>query len=175
MNLPNALSRIAQDGWNAIKNIDWAGIGKAIIDGIVNGLRWAGSAIKNTLMNLAEGAWKKVKNFFGINSPSTLMRDTIGKMIPEGLAIGITANADSVYDAMDDLSVGTVDAYNPEFGDVGATATIEGTSITDEIRALKDAILGMQVVLDTGATVGGLAPAMDAQLGSFSVYKGRGN
>ena len=48
-------------------------------------------------------------------------------------------------------------------------------SVIEEVRKLKEAITGLQVVMDTGATVGALAPAMDTQLGSYSVYKGRGN
>jgi hypothetical protein len=91
----------------------------------------------------------------------------------EGIAVGIEANADSVTDAMNELSNMTVDAYDPNIQSVDVSGG--GTSIIDEIKSLKDAILGMQLVLDTGATVGGLAPAMDRQLGSFAVYNGRGN
>ena len=139
-NLPNALSEIAQQGWKIIKNIDWAGLGRALIDGIVQGIRWAGSAIGNTLMGYAEGAWKKVKSFFGIGSPSKLMRDTVGKWIPEGIAVGIEANADSVYDAMDDLSKMTVDSYDPEFGSFGEQKeATNATYVTGDITINIDA------------------------------------
>lgn len=96
----------------------WSSLGQNIINGIVNGIKAFGGHIKDTLMGFAKNAWSSVKSFFGISSPSKLMRDTIGKYIPEGLAVGITANADSVYDAMDDLSQATVEAYNPKFDDV---------------------------------------------------------
>lgn len=175
--LLSALGDLIGQAADAFINYDWISLGQDIINGIVEGIKSLGSLIGSTLSGFAESAWKKVKGFFGISSPSKLMRDTIGKMIPEGIAIGIEAKADSVYDAMDDLSKMTVDAYNPEFGsvDAGITGGIGQISFADEIRSLKDAILGMQIILDTGATVGGLAPAMDTQLGSMSVYKGRGN
>lgn len=111
-NIGNSVIRTFQNGFS------WSSLGQNIINGIVNGIRAFGGHIKDTLMGFAKNAWSAVKSFFGISSPSKLMRDTIGKYIPEGLAVGITANADSVYDAMDDLSKATVDAYNPQFDDV---------------------------------------------------------
>lgn len=111
-NIGNSVIRTFQNGFS------WSSLGQNIINGIVSGIRAFGGHIKDTLMGFAQNAWSSVKSFFGISSPSKLMRDTIGKYIPEGLAVGITANADSVYDAMDDLSKATVDAYNPQFGDI---------------------------------------------------------
>lgn len=176
--LPGTLKSIAQNGWNAIKEINWKSIGANIITGIVDGIKSFGSMIKNTLMGLVEGAWKSVKKFFGISSPSKLMRDTIGRFIPEGIAVGIEANAGSLYDTMDELSNMTVDAYNPDFKAVKLDSNIpasDNSLIVSEIKALKDAVLGMQIVLDTGATVGGLAYAMDSELGTITGYKQRGN
>ncbi|MGL5550557.1 MAG: hypothetical protein ACRDD4_12735, partial [Culicoidibacterales bacterium] len=49
-----------------------------------------------------------VKNFFGIKSPSRTMRDEVGKMIPQGLAIGIEAESDTAISAMDDLSASLI-------------------------------------------------------------------
>lgn len=175
--LPTQLKNIAQRGWEMIKNHDWLGLGKAIIDGIVNGIKNFGSSIASALMEKASGAFNAVKNFFKIGSPSKLMEQEIGRWIPEGLAVGISANADSLYDTMHDLSEGTVDAYNPEIEPVSAGGRygVQMDGVIAEIKSLKDAMMGMSLVLDTGATVGGLAPAMDAQLGTFAVYKGRGN
>ena len=41
------------------------------------------------------------------------------------------------------------------------------------LSALLDKVDGVQLVLDTGAVVGGIAPAMDAELGNIRVRKGR--
>ena len=45
-----------------------------------------------------------IKKFFGIASPSKLMRDKVGKYLPEGIAVGIDANTDSALDSIDDMN-----------------------------------------------------------------------
>ena len=99
----------------------WADLGKGIIDGIVSGIKNFGGAIKDSLMGMVKSAWNGVKSFFGIRSPSKLMRDTVGKWIPLGIAEGIEDAADSVYNEMEDLGDGTVDAYNTDFDDIFST------------------------------------------------------
>lgn len=118
--LGDLLVEVGNDAWQAMKDIDWLDLGSKIIDGVVDGLSNAGGAIKDKLIGLGKDAWEGVKNFFGIKSPSRLMRDTVGKMIPLGLAAGIDAEADAVTDAMDrlgDLSMDAVDinGVNGEF------------------------------------------------------------
>lgn len=110
------IKNIGKNVIDTFKNgFSWSGLGKNVIDGIVSGIKGAGDAIKNTLMGFAESAWNSVKSFFGIASPSKLMRDTIGKYIPEGIAVGIEANEDSVFDAMKDLADLSVDAFDADF------------------------------------------------------------
>lgn len=163
---------------DAFLNYDWLSLGKSIIDGIVSGIANFGHLIGEKLSSFADSAFKKVKGFFGINSPSKLMRDQIGRYIPEGIAVGIEANTDSVSDAMKKVSDAAVGSWSydaslrtPEMN----RSQNRVDSVIEEVRKLKEAITGLQVVMDTGATVGALAPAMDTQLGSYSVYKGRGN
>ena len=122
----SAIGTIVKDTVNAFKKYDWKSLGKNVISGIVSGLKNAGGAIKEMLVSLAKSAFNGVKKFFGIASPSKLMRDEIGKFIPQGIAVGIEANADSVYKAMDDLSNMTVDAYDPDM-----TAVAPATGMTD--------------------------------------------
>ena len=123
----SAIGTIVKDTVNAFKKYDWKSLGKNVISGIVSGLKNAGGAIKDMLVSLAKSAFNGVKKFFGIASPSKLMRDEIGKFIPQGIAVGIEANADSVYKAMDDLSNMTVDAYDPDLTAVApATGTTDG-------------------------------------------------
>lgn len=178
--LPDILSAVGElisDVWDSFTNTDWLSVGKSVIDGIVQGIANFGSSIGETLLGFADSAFKSVKNFFGIASPSKLFRDQIGKFIPEGIAVGIEANTDSVTNAIDDLSAETVSAYDATFSPISGpvAAPIGMDSIINEIRTLGDAIRNMQIVLDTGATVGGLAYAMDAELGAIANYRGRGN
>lgn len=175
--IPDVLSAIANligQAVDAFLNFDWLSLGKSIIDGIVQGLLNFGGKIKETLGNLAKNAFNGIKSFFGINSPSRLMRDQIGKFIPEGIAVGIEANADSVTDAMSNLSDMTVDAYDPRFETSVPSEGFSDSSIIEAINSLKATIAEMQIVLDSGALVGQLTPAFDTSLGSRAIYSGRG-
>lgn len=175
--IPDVLSSIGQlvsDMVTSFLDYDWISLGKSIIDGIVQGLLNFGSKIKDTLGNLAKSAFNGIKSFFGINSPSRLMRDQIGRFIPEGIAVGIEANADSVTDAMSNLSDMTVDAYDPRFETSVPSEGFSDSSIIDAINSLKATIAEMQIVLDSGALVGQLTPAFDTSLGNRAVYSGRG-
>ena len=82
---PQMLSEI----WNGLKSQDWGKIGGDIIKGICDGFstayHWVEDAIKNVGKKMIDG----LKSFFGIHSPSTLMRDEIGQYIGLGISEGI--------------------------------------------------------------------------------------
>ena len=107
--------------WHAITNFNWGNIGRNIIQGIANGISGLGHIIGDRLMSIARNAWSAVKSFFGIASPSKLMRDSIGRYIPLGMAEGIEDEADSVYDAMDDLNNGAMDSFDTVFDDISTS------------------------------------------------------
>jgi phage-related protein len=72
-------------------SIDWAATGKAIIDGIKNGVTNAASALGEAAKNAAQAALDAVKGFLGINSPSSVTAKLIGKPFVEGIGAGIDA------------------------------------------------------------------------------------
>lgn len=84
--ISSAIPRIFTD-------IKWLEIGKSLINGIVDGVKQAIPNLINSVKDAANRAWQSVKDFFGIKSPSTLMRDSVGKMIPEGIAVGVEEQA----------------------------------------------------------------------------------
>jgi phage-related protein len=47
----------------------------------------------NKICDFANGLLDAAKSFLGINSPSKLFRDTIGRGIPEGVAVGVDLHA----------------------------------------------------------------------------------
>jgi phage-related protein len=112
--LPKIVSAVATLVRNIISGFihgtDWESVGRNIIEGVVNGLKAAGSMLWDAITDIARGAFEAVKDFFGIASPSKLMRDEIGKFIPAGIAEGISANADLVTAAMDDLGNDAMDS-----------------------------------------------------------------
>lgn len=100
----SAIGQIVVQMIDAIVHTDWLGLGKQVVEGIASGIANFGGAIWNALKGAVSGGWNKLKGFLGIASPSRLMRDTVGAMIPKGIAVGIEANADDVTDAMADLA-----------------------------------------------------------------------
>lgn len=170
----SGIGEILQSAWDAFVNYDWLSLGKSIIDGIVSGITNFGGAIWDALSGAVSGAFEGVKNFFGIASPSKLMRDQIGKFIPQGIAVGIEADADSVTDAMQELSNMTMDAYDPQFS-TSVPTPYSDSAVVGAINELKATISDMKIILDSGTLVGELTPAFDTALGSRAVYSGRGN
>jgi len=85
-------------------------IGSDIVRGLWNGINDMASWIGSKIKGFGEGVLSGIKSFFGINSPSKLMRDEVGKWIPEGIAVGIDKNAKSVLSSMRDLTAGSVAA-----------------------------------------------------------------
>lgn len=107
--IPDAVAgmgQVLQRLGDAVREVDWAALGKAIIDGIIEGLKNAGAALFNALKGLATEALGAAKGALKIESPSKVFRDEVGAMIPEGMAVGITENASTVTDAVRSLSGG---------------------------------------------------------------------
>lgn len=90
--------------WDTITSINWLELGKDIIWGIINGIGSMAGALWDAAWNIASSALNAIKSFFGIASPSKVMRDEVGRFIPSGLAVGIEANTRPVENAMHSLS-----------------------------------------------------------------------
>ncbi|MET7982518.1 phage tail tape measure protein [Streptomyces sp. NPDC005281] len=92
--------------WNAAKS--WGGkflsIGKNIVMGIVHGVEHAGSALWGALKHLASSALDHAKSFLGINSPSKVFADHVGRGIPEGIAKGVNDHAHRAHTAVRHLT-----------------------------------------------------------------------
>ncbi len=100
---------------DAFAGTDWISLGKDIINGIIEGVKAMLDSLIAAVKNVASKAYETVKSFFQIGSPSKLMANEVGRYIPEGIAVGIEANEDSVIKAMNDLSALTAGAFNADF------------------------------------------------------------
>lgn len=89
---------------NAFTSIDWGGIGANIINGIIGGIAGAVGGLVDAAVNAAKSAFNAAKNFLGIASPSRLFRDEVGKMIPQGMAVGIEADTGKVAAAVNEMA-----------------------------------------------------------------------
>lgn len=99
-----AVPKIFKSMVDSFKNIKWADIGRDIIMGIVNGVKNAAVNLANSVKDAASNALGKVKSFLGIKSPSTVMRDQVGKMMGLGIAEGIADSTKQVNAALQGLN-----------------------------------------------------------------------
>jgi TP901 family phage tail tape measure protein len=83
-----------------------AGIGKAIVDGIVNGLKAAWSGLVSVFTSLAKTLPGPVQKVLGISSPSAVFAAAVGLPIAQGWAKGIADNAGLVHAAIGGVAGG---------------------------------------------------------------------
>jgi phage-related protein len=83
---------------------NWRFIGRDIIRGIADGIKAFKSEIWQSLKAICEEAIGNVKKFFGIKSPSRLMANEVGKYLPSGIGVGITANTGALNQAIDGMT-----------------------------------------------------------------------
>ena len=107
-NLPKELSKKAtsaiRDMKTTFKNVDWGSVGMNVVKGIAKGVGDFAWILVDKKTSLAQKAWEGVKDFFGIHSPSRLMRDTVGKMIPAGITVGLEKAFPDTIDTLLDQS-----------------------------------------------------------------------
>ena len=77
------------------------------------------------------------------------MRNEIGKFLPQGLAVGIEANADEAYKAMDKLSQDTIDIAKDgiDFNGTNVKTNNDMYSFMDIIIKLLKMILNKMMIL----------------------------
>ena len=73
---------------DALLGYDWLGLGKDVIRGICEGLSSAGNIIWDAIKKVGNSMLDGIKNFFGIESPSKLMRDEVGTYLAKGIGVG---------------------------------------------------------------------------------------
>ena len=103
------------------KTIDWAEIGKSIIQGIVEGITKWWDTLEQSVFNIADG----IKNAFtmklDIHSPSKVF-ENYGEMIDQGLAIGMSSGASEK--ATLDLANDVTSNFNPSVAGAGGDIII---------------------------------------------------
>lgn len=80
-------------------------VGSDIVHGIWSGISGAAGWLMNKISGFADNVVSGIKGFFGIHSPSTVMRDQVGKYLAEGVAVGWEKN-DPMASIESDLNVG---------------------------------------------------------------------
>ena len=97
--------------------------GSSIVSGIVSGVNNAAGSLMGAMRSRAMQALAEARSALGIHSPSAVMRDQVGRWIPEGIADGISRNSDMVGDAMREMSADLAG------GDIADVAISQGRSL----------------------------------------------
>lgn len=121
-------------------------IGKNLVRGLWNGINDMTSWVISKIQGFGDSVLSGIRDFFGINSPSKLFEDQVGKYLAQGIGVGFT-------DEMRDVTAEMQDALPTSF-DVGANVNSSGLTTTGGydvftlVNALEEALGGMDVVLD---------------------------
>lgn len=130
-----AMLSVLNEAAAEVGKVDWIDLGLDIVKGIGRGIASGAGAIKDAITDVCSKAWNSAKSFWKIGSPSKLMEDTIGKMIPQGMAIGIEEDSKYVSNAMQEVAAESVEASKqvPYYGDVQPSGNNSGVSIVNTI------------------------------------------
>ena len=78
-------------------------VGEDVVSGIWSGISGSLEWIKSKITGWVGNVTSFIKKLFGINSPSTVMRDEVGRYLAEGVAVGIEDNTKAATGAMKKL------------------------------------------------------------------------
>ena len=158
----SAAGRIVSSVIDTIKSTNWISVGIDILSGIGQGIINGIGGVVSAARNAASSILNSIKGFFGIHSPSTVMRDMIGKNMMYGWSEGISSGVRGTVNAVKSASgkiYGAIGGQLPAY----ATASAPGAS----------GLSGLQIVLNDGTLVGKLSPAINRTLGGYTKMQGR--
>lgn len=131
-NLLKSIPKIISQIINTFKSGGWSGIGKNIIQGIINGFSSMGSFIKKAIKNVCSSMLNGIKSFFGIKSPSKLMREQVGKNLILGVGVAFEKDDNlinkQISDFGDDVYKKMQGAVNMETGKMSFSGTTGSVS-----------------------------------------------
>lgn len=123
--------------WQELK--DWfaklpdqlADIGKNLVEGLWNGIKGMKDWLWKKLQEWCDSILDGVKGWFGIESPSKVMADEVGKYLAQGVGVGFDKTLPSVVSAMQDKLTSVTSALQTElaFGDI---PQIQGNQVISE-------------------------------------------
>lgn len=163
-------------------------IGSDIVRGLWNGINDMVSWVGNKIQSFGDSVLSGLKRFFGIASPSKLMRDEIGRYLAEGVGVGIDENAEAALEPMEALK-NDLTAFDGM--EVSKSINLSGNIAQTGIVRLMEQMNGLyelvnnylpgiaenskkNIYLDKRRLVGELASDMDAALGEIADRKAVG-
>lgn len=142
--IPQIISTIVKGLMNGVRSLK--DVGKNLLKGLWEGMSGLRTWLWNKVKGMLNGLTDKIKNFFGIHSPSTLFKDEIGENLALGLGEGFT-------DTMKNVTTDMQNAIPTEFDtsmEINSTKNIETNQNNNSylVQALKEALKEMKVELN---------------------------
>src|SRR5690606_23034259 len=106
--LTNIFRQVVQAIADVWTSIDWGGIGRAIMEGIGNGLSNARGWLLDQARGIAESVMQPFDWVWNFGSPSKTAADKIGRPIMEGIGVGMDKALGGVTRAMESSAEGGV-------------------------------------------------------------------
>lgn len=177
--VPRVIAAIA----DTIRNYDWGGIGRNIVQGLKDGIAGMWDNIKDWFNEKVNSLVGGVKRILGIHSPSKVFAG-IGGFMAEGLGEGFSDEFASVKNDIEgsmNFDAGTITAdanisRNYTSGSYGAASTSGGGDSGRIVMLLEQylpMLANMKVIMDSGQVIGLLAPGMDEELAKINARKAR--
>ena len=147
-NLATGIKTMLKSIWQAADDVvynlshpfnikDWSSIGKNLINGIKEGILSAARGLADAAKNAVGGAISSAKEFLGINSPSKLARDLLGKNTIAGIGVGFEMEADNLGETAEETVEGAVNRMQKKLDVTAAVNAMKGNAYRTS-----DAILG---------------------------------
>lgn len=177
--VPRVIAAIA----DTIRNYDWGGIGRNIVQGMKDGIAGMWDNIKDWFNEKVNSLVGGVKRILGIHSPSKVFAG-IGGFMAEGLGEGFSDEFASVKNDIEgsmNFDAGTITAdanisRNYTSGSYGAASTSGGGDSGRIVMLLEQylpMLANMKVIMDSGQVIGLLAPGMDEELAKINARRAR--
>lgn len=157
---------------------------KGLAKGLIDNVRFVADSAKTVGRNMLDSAKSGVESFLNMD----FNRDITPRIAPVVSFAGVgPMSGYSRWDNSDSYAHSMVSSINALKDQKNSNVsvnkvTVDNSDVVSEINALrrdigelKDSMSNMQIVMDTGATVGALAPGIDRELGKRNTMAGRGN
>ena len=170
-NVGNNVLRAWTNLRTSLGNIQWSNIGQNMVAGLMNGIGGAWQNLVNSVQNLCSGLINRIKNWFGIHSPSTVFAE-IGEYLDAGLQDGMKDGEGKLLQTAGNIAEAVTEGMTPDSPNVDMSAN----GIVDGMQAVLSGlgnIAGIfQTIADTLTAMGGLRTPQIAA-GTVVPYKTR--
>ena len=134
--IPQIITAIIKALGEGLKGM--ADVGKDLVKGLWNGIKDMIGWIKEKIQGFGESVLNGLKSFFGIASPSKLMRDKVGKFIAQGIGVGFSNEIANVEKSM----VGEMENLTDSLGvgEIPYNASVSGKANVGLVNGLTTAL-----------------------------------